>query len=276
MAIRRHRLPRFWLALTLGLVATGVGAAHWWEARLPDKLREAAAAGDFEACLRYSDQLASLRWMSGRSPSEQGHCRRVLAKQLWGEQRWQDALRLQLLLVNSVAGSPEDRRRLQDWQEELKGKALKRFEAGDLEGAMAFLKPMGEHHNPGGNALGDSLREFWNRNRLQQDRARKLVAEKRWWEALDALNRIDHPWWKRQSADLQRKVEAAIRSPSVAEHKHDSHGDATPGSVPSKELDAAVQRHLKSGLDDWTAFTKACRDLGGTVVESGPESACRR
>jgi hypothetical protein len=29
-------------------------------------------------------------------------------------------------------------------------------------------------------------------------------------------------------------------------------------------------------MDDWKAFTSACRDLGGKVVEAGPESACRR
>ena len=42
LALRRHRLPRFWLGLTLGLVASGVGAAYWWEQQLPQRLEKAA------------------------------------------------------------------------------------------------------------------------------------------------------------------------------------------------------------------------------------------
>ena len=45
MAIRRHRLPRFWLVLTLGLVTAGVGGAYWWEQQLPNRLAQAAAQG---------------------------------------------------------------------------------------------------------------------------------------------------------------------------------------------------------------------------------------
>ena len=29
-------------------------------------------------------------------------------------------------------------------------------------------------------------------------------------------------------------------------------------------------------MDDWQAFSTACRELGGRVVEAGPETACRR
>jgi len=57
LALRRHRLPRFWLGLTLGLVASGLGAAYWWEQQLPQRLEQAARSGDLQACLRYSEQL---------------------------------------------------------------------------------------------------------------------------------------------------------------------------------------------------------------------------
>ena len=29
-------------------------------------------------------------------------------------------------------------------------------------------------------------------------------------------------------------------------------------------------------MDDWQAFSSACKELGGRVVEAGPETACRR
>jgi tetratricopeptide (TPR) repeat protein len=276
LAIRRHRLPRFWLAITLGLVTAGVGTAWWWEAQLPGRLERAAATGRYDDCLRYSEQLAALRWMTGRAPREQGRCRRAKAASLWAQERFEPALKLQLQLVNSAAGTAADRVRLTAWQEDLKSRSLARFEAGDLEGALALLRPMGEHARPDGTALGDNLREYWGRNRLQQERARKLVAEKRWWEALDALNRIDHPWWKSASSGLRQQVTAAIEGLRSQEQEHHSHGSTPADSVPIPALDAAIRRHVASGLDEWTAFTRACGELGGKVVEAGPETSCRR
>ncbi|MCT0217989.1 hypothetical protein KQ304_03090 [Synechococcus sp. CS-1329] len=276
MAIRRHRLPRFWLALTLGLVATGVGGAWWWESQLPRRLEQAARDGRLDACIRYSDQLASLRWLSGRYPEDQGRCRRAKAEQLWQQQKPEEALKLQLLLANSGAGTEADRQQLLAWQQGLKDRALTRFQQGDLEGALALLKPMGEDQRPDGSALGDNLREFWARNELQQQRATKLVAEKRWWEALEALNRIDHPWWTTATAPLRQQVDQAVAGLKSKEQEHHSHGEQPIDSVPIASLNAAVQRQLATGVDEWTAFTKACDELGGRVVESGPETTCRR
>ncbi|APD48537.1 hypothetical protein KQ302_09560 [Synechococcus sp. CS-602] len=276
MALRHHRLPRFWLALTLGLVAAGIGAAYWWESQLPGRLQQAASARNFPDCLKYSDQLAALRWMSGRAPREQGLCRRIKAEELWQATDYTEALKLQLLLSNSTAGTSEDKQRLNAWQQELKAKALARFEAGDLEGAIDLLRPMGEHQHPDGNAYGDNLREFWNRNRLQEERARSMIAQKRWWEALDALNRLDHPWWLSQTTGLKRQVEQEISGLKAKEQERHSHGEMALNSVPIADLDREVQRNISLGLDDWSAFTKACNTLGGNLVEAGPETACQR
>ena len=252
MALRRHRLPRFWLGLTLGLVLSGVGATYIWERQLPGRLSDAIARGDLDACLRYSDQLAALRWLGGGTPTEQARCRRLKAQELWRQQQWSRALALQLQLVNSTAASSADRQQLQRWEDALQQRALQRFQQGDLNGALALLEPIGENHKQAGNSLGDNLREIWSSNRYQLERARKLVNQQRWWEAVDALNRIDHPWWKR--------------------HSHGS----LPHTVPAQQLDALVQQRIAGGMDEWSAFQSACRALGGQVVEAGPESACRR
>ena len=136
MALRRHRLPRFWLGLTLGLVACGIGATYWWEQQLPQRLEQAARSGDLEACLRYSEQLEALRWLGGQAPAEQGSCRRRKAAQLWQQERWGEALQLQLQLVNSLAGSEADRERLLVWQQNLQQRAMTRFQEGDLPAAL--------------------------------------------------------------------------------------------------------------------------------------------
>ncbi|MEB3202205.1 MAG: hypothetical protein VKK05_05235 [Synechococcus sp.] len=275
MALRRHRLPRFWLALTLGLVAGGVATAYWWEQQLPSRLEQAAKQGDLEACLRYSEQLESLRWLGGQAPLEQGSCRRRRAAQLWQQKRWAAALQQQLQLVNSQAGKPSDQQQLLLWQQNLQEQALGRFQDGDLNGSLALLAAMGEDRRSDGASLGDKLREIWTRNRLQLERAKGLSAQRRWWEALDALNRIDHPWWKNQSQPLQATVQQGIENLAGKQREHDAHGQL-PHTVPSDQLDALVRQRLAKGMDEWSAFQEACRALGGRIVEAGPETACQR
>jgi hypothetical protein len=275
LALRRHRLPRFWLGLTLGLVLSTVGATSVWERQLPGRITAAIARGDLDACLRYSDQLAALRWLGGGTPSEQARCRRLKAQQLWQLQQWSRALALQLQLVNSTAASTADRLQLQRWEDDLQRRALLRFQQGNLNGALTLLGAIGENHKQGGNSLGDNLREIWSSNRYQLERARKLVQQQRWWEAIDALNRIDHPWWKAQSQGLRRTTEAGIAALDADHRERDSHG-SLPHTVPAQQLDAQVQQRIAAGMDEWAAFLSACKSLGGRVVEAGPESACRR
>jgi hypothetical protein len=277
LAIRRHRLPRFWLVLTLGLVTAGVGGAYWWEKQLPERLAQAAAAGRLDDCLLYGEQLAALRWLGGRAPQEQGQCRRRKAEELWRQERWGEALRLQQQLVNSGTSTAADQQRLLTWQRQLELRALRRYRDGDLEGALALLGNLNAAQNADGTSLGDSLREDWNRNRYQQQRATQLIPQRRWWEALDALNRIDHPWWKQRTLGLRRQVEQGIASLRDShEREHDSHGGGLESNVPPERLNQLITEHMARGLDDWQAFSAACRELGGKVVEAGPETSCRR
>jgi len=275
LALRRHRLPRFWLGVTLGLVLSGIGAVYLWERQLPDRLRQASQRGDLDACLRYSNQLMALSWLGGDAPLEQARCRRNKARQLWQARQWEQALGLQLQLINSSGATMADRLLLQSWEDELEQMALRRFHQGDLNGALALLEPIGENHKAGGSSLGDNLREVWNSNRYQLERARKLSEQQRWWEAIDALNRIDHPWWKQQSGSIRNRVETGINSLARNQRDKDSHG-SLPHTVPAQELDAQVQRRIAEGMDEWSAFLSACKALGGRIVEAGPETACRR
>lgn len=263
--------------LTLGLVTAGVGGAYWWEKQLPDRLAQAAAAGHLDDCLLYGEQLAALRWLGGRAPQEQGQCRRRKAEELWQQDRWAEALRLQQQLVNSGTSTAADQQRLLSWQRQLEIRALQRYREGDLQGALALLSNLNAAQNADGTSLGDSLREDWNRNRFQQQRAAQLIPQQRWWEALDALNRIDHPWWKTHTRGLRQRVEQGIASlRDRHDREHDSHGQGLESNVPPERLNQLITEKMARGLDDWQAFSAACRELGGKVVEAGPETSCRR
>ncbi|AII44346.1 hypothetical protein KR100_13415 [Synechococcus sp. KORDI-100] len=279
MATRRLLLLRLWVVATISIVAAIAGTAWWWEKQLPGKLQQAVQEGDLEACLKYGEQLAALRWLGSGAPEEQAFCRRRQAEKLWNDGQVSAALKLQTQLVESALGNAESQRRDRDrlalWQDQLRNRALVLFRDGELGKALETLAPLTPASAPGSSALSDTLKETWNRNRLNHERIKELVEAERWWEALDHLNRLDHPWWQEQAQTQRQIVETAIAELRATE-EHQQHGESGPDVISGPKLDAAVQTSLDAGNDPWDAFLSACDELGGLVIEDGPESFCRR
>jgi len=272
----RQLPPPAWFAAGLAVVAlAGVGAGSLWQRQLTRQLTEAAASGQLERCLAAGDQLRWLAWLPGAPPAQEGRCRREQAARLWQQQRWAAALALQRQLLASAAALPADRRRLELWARELRARALASFRQGDLAAALAALAPLGEDRQADGDSPGDQLRQNWDRNRLEAERAGRLVAQARWWEALDSLHRLDHPWWQRQTQPLRRQVDRGIAALKDKDKEHDGHG-AVADTVPQALLEAEVDRRIAAGMNDWKAFVAGCGALGGQVQEAGPETVCRR
>ena len=275
MAALRQLSPRFWLTATLGSLIAVSAAALWWEQQLPSRLTKALDRGDYEACIRAGEQLAALRWLGEGAPDEQALCRQRQAEQLWREGETTEALALQQKLVMSKRGDlKQNRDTLQSWEKQLQDKAVAVFRQGDLNRAMALLEPMQRRSDGKARQLSYSLREIWNRNQLERKRLDDLVGQERWWEALDSLNRLDHPWWQTQAGEQRERIEAAINVLGDAQEHH-QHPVGNRNGITGSELEQAVQDQLRNGVDPWDAFEAGCRSLGGLVVEDGPESFCR-
>ena len=268
-------LLQLWVVGTLTLVLGVAAVALWWERQLPRQLRHAINSEDWSQCLEVTEQLAALRWLGEGAPQEQAHCRRQRAVQLWNNGDQASALMLQRQLVQSHQADAKDLEQLQVWRRELRELAMQRFRAGELETAITLLQPLDRAPSSSSNRFSDSLRETWNRNRLEAERLDQLVQQERWWEALDSHNRLDHPWWQAQTQPQRRKVEQAIARIGDSQEHH-QHGDARSDLISGAELDRAVQQQLDLGLEPWQAFEAGCRALGGQVEEDGPESFCRR
>ena len=268
-------LLQLWVVGTLTLVLGVAAGALWWERQLPGRLRQAIRNEDWSRCLEVSEQLAALRWLGEGAPQEQAHCRRQRAVQLWNNGEQASALVLQRQLVQSRQADAKDLEQLQTWRRELRELAMQRFRAGELEAAITLLEPLDRTPSSSSNRFSDSLRETWNRNRLEAERLDQLVQQERWWEALDSHNRLDHPWWQAQTQPQRRKVEQAIARIGDSQEHH-QHGDARSDVISGADLDRAVQQQLDLGLEPWQAFEAGCRAMGGQVEEDGPESFCRR
>lgn len=249
-----------------------------WEQQLPRKLSRALATDDLPACLRYGEQLAALRWLGQKAPEELAICRRKLAQQTWDQADPGQALLLQEQLVNSGVGSPQqkeqDQKQLKLWRDELREQALSQFRAGHLNEALTMLRPLEKHDGRPGSRLSNSLKESWNRNRLQLEKLKEHVNEDQWWEALSALNQLDHPWWQRQAEPIRQEVEQAIDD-LRDQKEHHSHGALPAHTVARDLLNDVVEAHIREGMPPWEAFMAGCSDLGGTIIEDGPETLCQ-
>ena len=268
-------LLQLWVVGTLTLVLGVAAVALWWERQLPRQLRHAINSEDWSQCLEVTEQMAALRWLGEGAPQEQAHCRRQRAAQFWNNGDQASALVLQRQLVQSRQADAKDLEQLQVWRRELRELAMQRFRAGELETAITLLQPLDRAPSSSSNRFSDSLRETWNRNRLEAERLDQLVQQERWWEALDSHNRLDHPWWQAQTQPQRRTVEQAIARIGDSQEHH-QHGDARSDVISGADLDRAVQQQLDLGLEPWQAFEAGCRALGGQVEEDGPESFCRR
>jgi hypothetical protein len=91
---------------------------------------------------------------------------------------------------------------------------------------------------------------------------------------LSVLNQLDHPWWQRHALPLRRQIETAIKN-LRDQQSHTSHGDLPDHSVDLERLNEAVEQRIGEGMDPWSAFVAGCSDLGGVLVEEGPESLCK-
>ena len=272
---RWPRATPLWTVLLLSSAAGLILLTRWQQAPLADSIRGAipkpASGADRSACQGTAGPIKALPWPA-TAMTESPECRRDQAAALWRQGRAAEALALQRGLVEGSPGRQEDQERLKAWQAELRRTALQRFRAGDLRHALATLKA---DRDGAAMALSDQLLVSWDRNRLAFERASSLARQSRWWEALDSLDSLDHPWWTRHAAPLRRQIAQGLSQLKAADREHDGHG-AIPHTVPAAELDAEVRRRIASGANEWAAFEGGCAALGGKVVEAGPESACQR
>ena len=263
---------QFWVVPTLTLLMAVGSLAFWWQQQLPARVRRAAADENWAECLQASEQLQSLSWLGKRASAEQTLCRRLQAEALWVKGDQKAAIGLQQQLVISAGSTADDVAQLQSWRQSLKEQALIRYQQGELAEALKLLSSAEQSDQD--KTLSAALEDNWHRNRLEAERAGDLVGDQRWWEALDRLNRLDHPWWRQETQEQRQTVNAAISALNSSE-EHLQHGTSQSDVIQGESLNMAVQEKLAQGMEAWTAFEAGCRSLGGKVEEDGPESFCR-
>ncbi len=272
---RRVSQVHRWVGIPTLAFALGMTGLSVWKQHLTRQLRAASADQQLERCLQLERRLEPLEWVpSPPATADSGRCRREAAQRLWGADKRALALRLQQELVRSKAVTGDDLERLQLWKADLQRSALKAFDAGDLERALALLKVSDTSGgDPGVAAMTAQLRQIWGMNKADLARAEAMAARDKWWEALSALNAIHHPYWRRQAQSLRGRVEKKLSRMEQA--RVETHGPL-PYTISREKLDDLVRRRVAAGVPEFQAFGEACRSLGGRVMDGGPEATCGR
>lgn len=269
---RRVAQVHRWVGIPTLAFALGMTVLWGWKQQLTRQLRAASADQRLEPCLQLERRLQLLEWVPSPPSADSGRCRREAAEALWGAGKRDLALRLQQEIVRSKAATSDDLERLQGWKAEVQRAALKAFDAGELERALALLRESDSSGgDPGVAAMTAQLRQIWEKNRADLARAKAMAARRKWWEALAALNDLQHPYWRQQGLSLRARVEKNLSK--VEKARVDTHGPL-PFAISREKLDALVRRRLAAGVPEWQAFGEACRALGGRVVDGGPEASC--
>jgi hypothetical protein len=261
------------LHLAVLAFALGMGALWAWKQLLIRQLRAASAGQQLQACLRLERRVQALEWVPSPPAQDGGRCRREAAQRLWAGEKLAEALKLQRELVTSPAATSEDVELLQQWKGSLQRSALKAYEGGNLDGAVALFRLTDTAGgDPGVQAMVAQLQASWGTNQSNLQRAETLAAKGQWWEAISSLNALNHPYWRQRSLPLRERVEAGLRK--AEQQRVETHGPA-PYSISPKRLDSLVKQRVAAGVPDWQAFGEACRALGGRVVDGGPEATCK-
>lgn len=270
----RRLLQLMAVAATVVLVLKAV--IHGWHQLTQQRFQRAVTDEDHAACVASGEQLVHLRPLQLAEATQLAHCRRILANDYWVTGEHQKALDLLERLIDSPQVVAADQVQLSEWVRQRKDRAIEHYRQGELSTAVALLREFSDLQDPNRDTLIESLQIRWNLNRQLHEQAMQLRAEERWWEALDAVNQLDHPWWRAHAKPLQDEIVTATQALAVQGLGRDGHDGRVRHNVPVADLDRRVRLHLTRSGDAWHAYVQACRELGGVVVNYGPESVCHR
>lgn len=278
MAISRYRWQIGLIAVAIAVPAAGWGWQQWQQQRALSAARQALVAGNFESCLQ---QLAPLEHSQTLQPLL-NNCRWQRSQQLAAAGQYPQALQLVLLIPTSDRQAPKAQVAAQQWSERVRTEAEQQFLAGNWSAAQQLLKslPEGTPLTPTASALLAQWQQQWQQDSQAIAQAQAALSQARWWDVDRALLALsDHPYWQPQAQSLRQQAQQSIQQlaqqrPNAAAVAED--GTAIAETVGEAELEPRFRQYLAQGLPDYEAWQRACQDLGGQVIDRGPESFCSR
>jgi hypothetical protein len=218
------------------------------------------------------------------------HCRIGQAQALAGQQQYTAAIAQLLALPSGHPAQQKTAAWINQWSQQVYRQAEQQYQAGNLKGAMERIQslPLETPLRPTLQRVMEQWQQEWRLNTGAIAQAQGLVREARWWDAQRALDTLSrHPYWQTQAAGLRSRIQAGIAALEQLRQRPEKTASANPrgpageptpvaGLIADNALDRPYRANLARGMDEWSAWTKACQSLGGRIVDQGPEVVCKK
>lgn len=277
MVFSRYRWP---VSLIIVAIAVPMGWWVWQDWQQRRNLSEAQqflSAGDFEACL---DQLTPFETVQQAQAVLQ-ECRWQRSQQLAAQGNYPEALRLALQIPPSERQGTAAQAAARRWSEQARTQAEQQFLAGNWPAAQQLLKalPANAPLEPSPSVLLSQWQQQWQQDSQAIAKAQESLSQARWWDVDRALLTLsDHPYWQPQAQALRQQAQQSIQK--LAQQRPNAAAVAEDGTVidtvAETELEPRYRQYLAQGLSDYEAWQRACQDLGGQVIDRGPDAFCSR
>ncbi|WP_338442428.1 hypothetical protein VZG28_05575 [Synechococcus elongatus IITB4] len=277
MVLSRYRWSISLLIVAIAVPASWWGWQNWQQRRILSQAQQALATGDVVTCL---DQLAKLS-TTQQPPALLNDCRWQRSQQLAAQGNFPEALQLALLIPASDRQAAAAQAAARRWGEQVRAQAEQQFLAGNWPAAQKLLNalPAQTPLDPAPSVLLSRWQQQWQQDSQAITQARVALEQARWWDVDRALAKLsDHPYWQPQAQALRQQAQQSIQQ--LAQQRPNATTVAEDGTVIDSVAEAALEpryrQYLAQGLSDYEAWQRACQDLGGQVIDRGPEAFCSR
>jgi hypothetical protein len=291
---RRWRKRVVQIAGVSALVGLGVVGLNHWQMRQQawsdwQVSNDKAQDKDYANCIQAAQRIPVQAALYPEAQALLANCRFAHAQELARQEQYGEAIAQILAIPPRHPARSKSMAWVNQWSQQVFQQADRQYQSGNLQGAIARLEalPQDTPLRPALLRLGEQWQGEWQRNERAIAQAQQQIRDARWWDARHTLASLSrHPYWQTQSAQLRARVETGIsaldqlrqqpeRTPAAQPGKT-SKPPAERGLIADTALDGPYRANLARGLDEWSAWTTACKSLGGRVVDQGPEVICSK
>ena len=167
----------------------------------------------------YSDLYSEVVTLLQECQQGQAEAKLAEAIELAKQNRFSEAIALSTGISTATNIYSQARQHRSQWSENIFQIASDRYQDGNLQAAMALMESIPADSPVGKKAktIARQWDEEWQQNQAHLQVAQKALDERRWQDALNAVDRVsDTAYWQKQSQPIIQKAEAEIATARAA------------------------------------------------------------
>lgn len=262
----------------------GVRLVQEWQVRrqeqaLLTQIQALEASQDYSQCRTQGATVVPTTEIYGAVRDVVQSCFLKDAQQQANQGEWVVALEILVDFPTQGDRYAEAQTLMQEGMAALVAEAETVLATGDLETALAITGSI-PAAMPGIEAIEQMKTDWqtaWSQNAELKASAEQSLQRGRWLEAKQTLDQVtNHPYWQQEIEPLMTRAQAGIDRVMARERAaRRAEMQRQQESAFQQRLQSVYNTYISEGMEELEAWSTACRTLGGSVVDRGPESICQ-